>query len=89
MRKEEKAGLKKTTVVTCDDLSSMTNLARDTIRTYLQGYRFSKYETLVLKPIRRVGYRLTKEFIKDFASYLELKNQIKAMNVFERNVKEV
>lgn len=88
MKKEEKTK-SKTTIVTCDDLSSMTNLARDTIRTYLQGYRFSKYETLVLKPMRRVGYTLTKEFIKDFASYLELKNQIKAMNVFERNVKEV
>ena len=55
-------------IITLQELSSILNICTDTLRTWLQGYRFSKFYT-------KKYIIFNKDFVNKMSEYLKLKRR--------------
>lgn len=67
-------------IVTLKTLSEVLQLNYVTLRHYLGGYRFTKFEEHIG---HKIVYKFNKEFIKVLAEFLWLKKQEKAINLLK------
>lgn len=58
-------------VITLEELSKITGYGVACIRSYLQGYRFTRFEKLSRVDKRtRIVYKFDKEFVDEFTKYM-------------------
>lgn len=55
-------------IITLQELSKILNISTDALRTWLQGYRFTKFYT-------RKHIIFNKDFINEMSEYLKLKRR--------------
>lgn len=55
-------------IITLQELSKILNISRDTLRTWLQGYRFTKF-------FYRNYVTFNKDFVMNMSEYLKLKRR--------------
>lgn len=73
-------------IITLTELSKIIGLNKDTLRTWLQGYRFAPYEMFI--GAKRV-YTLNDNFIEVFCDFLQIKHKFemskKIENFYKKN----
>ena len=76
--------------LTYKDFEELTGLHQNTIRNYLQNYKFNKFfkkkkwENFITEM-----YEVNDEFIEKFNEYLLMRRRIKASRMFMEKIKEI
>lgn len=72
-------------LVTLKELENITGIDFKTIKTYLQGYRFTKFErSEKIDNRRKVIYCFNKSFLDTFINFLWLKRKINAIKQLQK-----
>lgn len=71
-------------LVTIETLAEITGLNSNALRTFLHGYRFTKFErNEKISKYRKTVYCFNKEFLQEMSEYLWLKRKIKIIKKLE------
>ena len=76
-------------LVTLKDLESITGICWDVLRTYLQGYRFTKFERYEkIDNHRKIIYCFNKDFLDELTNFLWLKRRLGAIKSLQKFYKK-
>ena len=79
-------------IITGKDLADILGIAYETVKVYMDGYRFTKYAVKIQKREKRngicTGYKFNQYFINELKDFFEITNKKKQLKNLDKYLKD-